>query len=99
MVPQFLLLAFGTLASEDLTCITAGVLIAQGRIGFVEGTLACLAGIVGGDLLLFLAGRCIGRPALRHPFVSRFLPPDKIDDASAWLSAKGLSAVLVSRFS
>lgn len=98
MLPQFPLLALGTLASEDLTCITAGVLIAQGRIGFAEGTLACLAGIVGGDLLLFLAGRCIGRPALRQPFIARFLPPEKITQASEWLSAKGLSAVIISRF-
>jgi membrane protein DedA with SNARE-associated domain len=98
MSPQFLLLALGTLASEDLTCISAGVLIAQGRIGFVEGTLACLLGIVGGDILLFLAGRCIGRPALSHPFVSRFLSPEKIEEASTWLSAKGLHAVIISRF-
>lgn len=98
MLPQFLLLALGTLASEDLTCITAGVLIAQGHTGFVEGTLACLTGIVGGDLLLFLAGRCFGRPVLTHPFFSRFLPLEKIEQASAWLSERGLYAVLISRF-
>lgn len=98
MLSQFLLLALGTLASEDLTCITAGVLIAQGKIGFVPGTLGCLAGIIGGDVLLFLAGRFIGRPALNHPFVARFISPEKIEQASIWLSAKGLRAVIVSRF-
>src|SRR5262249_29260574 len=54
----------GTLASEDLTCITTGILIAQGKLSFTEGVLACLTGILSGDILLFLAGRLLGRPAL-----------------------------------
>lgn len=98
MLPQFLLLALGTLVSEDLACITAGVLIAQGRIGFLEGTSGCLAGIVLGDILLFLSGRLIGRSALNLGLVRRFIPPEKVDQASSWLSERGLKAVFISRF-
>ena len=35
----FVLIALATFASEDLTCIATGALIAQGRLGFIEGTL------------------------------------------------------------
>lgn len=95
---EFLVLALGTLASEDLTCITAGVLIAQGKLGFLEGTLGCLAGIVLGDVLLFAAGRWIGRAALRRPITARFFSAAKVDEASRWLAARGLKMVLISRF-
>ena len=36
---ELLLIALATFASEDLTCIATGVLIAQGRMGFVPGVL------------------------------------------------------------
>jgi membrane protein DedA with SNARE-associated domain len=91
-------IAVGTLASEDLACAAAGALVAQGRIGFIKGTLACLAGIVSGDLLLFLAGRLGGRAALRWGPIAHMLPPDKVNAASAWLHARGPAVVLISRF-
>jgi hypothetical protein len=60
----FLLIAAATFVSEDLTCVTAGVLAAEGRVGFPFAAAACLAGIFAGDLLLFLAGRRLGRAAI-----------------------------------
>jgi membrane protein DedA with SNARE-associated domain len=92
MIVQLPLIAGGTLVSEDLTCIATGVLVAQHRIGFLEGTLACFAGIFVGDLLLILAGRWAGS------LLTCFVPSQKLDNASAWLSARGLSVVLISRF-
>src|SRR5215216_240322 len=50
------LLAAATLVSEDLTCVGAGILVAQGRISFLLGAFACFFGIFVGDVLLFLAG-------------------------------------------
>jgi membrane protein DedA with SNARE-associated domain len=97
-ISPLLVLALGTAASEDLTCIAAGVLIAQGAIGFGEGVTACLTGIISGDLLLFLAGRWLGGPALQMPWVQRLMPAHKVGRASAWLQGKGLTAVLFSRF-
>jgi membrane protein DedA with SNARE-associated domain len=95
---ELLLIALATLISEDLTCIAAGVLVAQGKLSFLAATAACLVGILGGDLLLFLAGRVAGRRALRFSFVSRLLPPEKIDRASGWLRRRGMAVVLFSRF-
>jgi len=97
-VTELLLIALATLVSEDLTCIAAGVLVAQGKLSFTAATAACLMGILAGDLLLFLAGRCIGRPALRWAPLARFIPREKVDLASAWLAQKGLIVVFASRF-
>ena len=57
--------ALATFVSEDLTCAAVGALVAEGRLGFLPGTLACFAGIFVGDLLLFLAGRWLGAWAAR----------------------------------
>src|SRR5262245_22158199 len=90
---QYLLIAAGTFASEDLTCIATGALIAGGKIGWIPGVLACLIGIYAGDLLLYLVGRLMARPILR-----RFVPADKIDRASQWLGERGAKVVVLSRF-
>jgi len=91
-MPQFLLIALGTLASEDLTCLATGVLVAQGRIGPVEGTLACLAGIFLGDILLFLAGRFGARILMGR------VSPARLEEATKWLERRGAVVVFISRF-
>src|SRR5262249_22808241 len=95
---QFLLIALATFASEDLTCMATGGLIASGRIGFVPGVLACLAGIYVGDLLLYLGGRLVGRSILRWRPLRRILTEDKLGRASEWLAKRGASVVILSRF-
>lgn len=95
---QFLLIAAATFGSEDLTCIATGVLIASGRIGFVPGVLACIFGIFVGDLLLYFAGRLVGRPVLRWKPLRRVLTVEKLDQASRWLAERGARVVLASRF-
>jgi membrane protein DedA with SNARE-associated domain len=96
--PQFLLIGLATLVSEDLTCVATGLLIAQGRIGFVEGTAACIAGIFFGDLALFAAGRFVGRPALRWRPLARVMSEERIERGTRWLSERGLSVIFLSRF-
>jgi membrane protein DedA with SNARE-associated domain len=95
---QLILIAAATFVSEDLTCIATGALIAAGTLGFVPGVLACIAGIYFGDLLLYFAGRLIGRPILRWRPLRRLLTEQKLDRASAWLEQRGAGMVLLSRF-
>jgi membrane protein DedA with SNARE-associated domain len=95
---HLILIGLATLVSEDLTCIATGVLVAQRKVGFIGGILACLAGIYFGDLLLFLGGRFIGRPLIRWPLFRRFVSPEHLDRASEWLSSNGAAVVLLSRF-
>lgn len=91
-MPQLLLIPLSTFVSEDLTCIATGVLIAQGKLGFIEGTMACLAGIFFGDMLLYAAGRWAG------PWARHFVKPDRLVRASQWFERHGMPVVIVSRF-
>jgi membrane protein DedA with SNARE-associated domain len=95
---ELLLIALSSLISEDLACVAAGVLIAQGKLGWASGILACFAGISFGDLLLFLAGRVGGRRAMRWRVFRKTLPEGAVDRASGWLSQRGMAVVFLSRF-
>src|SRR6476659_6027760 len=95
---QLLLLAVATFISEDLTCIATGAMIAAGKLGFLPGVLACILGIYVGDLLLYFAGRLIGRPILRWRPVRRLLTDENLDRASDWLAGRGAGVVILSRF-
>ena len=94
----FGLLMVATLVSEDLTCIWAGIMVAEGRISFALGTLACLIGIFLGDLLLFIAGRYIGRPALSRAPLKWFVRERDVERGSQWFRRRGMIVIAVSRF-
>jgi pimeloyl-ACP methyl ester carboxylesterase/membrane protein DedA with SNARE-associated domain len=94
----FLLIALSTLVSEDLTCIGAGMMAARGMIGFLPAAGAAFFGIVVGDLLLYAAGRFIGRPALPHAPLRWFIKPDDVSRATRWLEKKGPAIIIASRF-
>ena len=94
----FALLAFATLISEDLTCIWAGVMVAEGRISFALATIACLAGIFVGDLLLFLAGRLIGKVGLSRAPLKWFVRESDVARGSQWFRRRGMAAIALSRF-
>ncbi len=91
-------LAAATLISEDLTCIGAGMMAAQGRISLESAIFACFLGIFAGDVLLFLAGRYLGRPAARRAPLKWFLRAEDVERASAWFSRRGAMVILISRF-
>lgn len=94
----FLLLALATLVSEDLTCVWAGVLAAQGRISFMLAAVACLAGIFLGDVLLFLAGRFVGRKLLRRAPLKWLVRESDVERSSAWFKRRGMTVIMLSRF-
>lgn len=89
MTPELFALAGSTFVSEDLTCIAAGALVAQGAVTPVEAVAACSAGIFLGDLALYFCGRVLGL---------RFARGEKYARAGQWLRRRGLVAVLLSRF-
>ncbi|MEN7343949.1 MAG: VTT domain-containing protein, partial [Pseudomonadota bacterium] len=79
--------------SEDLACIAAGLLAAQGVLSFPIAVLASLLGLFSGDLALFAIGRWAGAPTL-----ARFVSEDKLVDAKAWLQRRGPAVIIASRF-
>lgn len=97
-VLAFWLIALSTFVSEDLTCLAAGTLAAQGRIGFLFATAACLTGIFIGDILLFLSGRLIGRPALAVAPVRWFVSERAVARGSEWIDRRGAAVIWLSRF-
>jgi len=91
-------LALATFLSEDLACISAGVLVAEGHMSFLFATFACFIGIFIGDMLLFIAGRYIGRPALGRAPLRWLVRPGSLERASEWLVSNGALAIATSRF-
>jgi membrane protein DedA with SNARE-associated domain len=94
----FLALIAGTLASEDLTCIYAALLIQEGRIGFLAGIAACAIGIVLGDVGLWAAGRLTRTAIGRWPVVSRYVARLPVNDMRRWLDDHAALAMFSSRF-
>ncbi len=94
----FALLALATLITEDLTCVWAGVLAAEGTIEFSFAVIACLFGIVVGDILLFLAGRLFGRALMRHGPLKWLVRAPDVERSSGWFQRRGMMVIFVSRF-
>ena len=91
-------LVAGTFASEDLTCVLAGLLILEGRVDPVAAIAACAIGIWVGDLGLWLAGRLLGARVLAWSVVSRYLTPRRSARFAEWFEAHAASTILASRF-
>jgi membrane protein DedA with SNARE-associated domain len=98
VLSQLIALAAGTLVSEDLTCIAAGLLIARTAIGALPAIFACAVGIYAGDLALWAAGRSFGARVLEFRRVRAALPPGGIDVFRAWFNGHARVAILGSRF-
>ena len=71
---------------------------AEGRVSFIFAALACLVGIFLGDILLFLAGRLIGRTVLRHAPLKWFVREADVERSSVWFQRRGMTAIALSRF-
>jgi membrane protein DedA with SNARE-associated domain len=91
-------LALGTLLSEDLTSIGAGLLVRDGQLSSLAAVTACSLGVYVGDLGLWLAGRLLGRRALSLPWLAGRLDAAMLEDLSVRLDARLAALVLGSRF-
>jgi len=91
-------LALGTLLSEDLTSIGAGLLVRDGQVSPSAAVAACSAGVYLGDLGLWLAGRVLGRRALTLPWLADRIDAAALEELSGRLDARLGPVVLGSRF-
>ena len=92
-----LAIALATLISEDATGAITGLMIANGNLSAVHGIAACLAGILFGDSLLYLAGRHWGRPALSRIPLRWMIDPLQLRETEDWFSRHAGKAILISR--
>jgi membrane protein DedA with SNARE-associated domain len=90
--------ALGTLLSEDLTSIGAGLLVRDGQLGATGAVVACAGGVYLGDLGLWLAGRVLGRRLLTLRWFARRLDAAALEELGARLDGRLAVAVLASRF-
>ncbi len=93
-----LVIILATLVSEDLTCIGAGYLAANGSLGFTSAIVACFCGIVIGDILLYAIGRWTGFHFLNRAPLKWFISQSAVERSKQWLSKKGPVYILVTRF-
>jgi membrane protein DedA with SNARE-associated domain len=93
-----LALMIGTLASEDLACVAAGLLIQQQQMTAAAAIAACAIGIFLGDLGLWAIGRTVGPLALDWPWIAGRIRSHRFDDLCASLRRHAACAILVSRF-
>ena len=91
-------LALGTLVSEDLTSIGAGLLVRDGHLDAAPAVAACAAGVYLGDLGQWLAGRVLGRRLLARPAFTRRLDAVALEALGAKLDARLATVVVGSRF-
>ena len=95
---MLLAILVGTLVSEDLACISAGLLAATGRLDYVSATVAAFVGIFVGDSLIYGLGYFFGRPLLRHRW-SRFIVSERaVDRAAGQFRRYGVWIILITRF-
>jgi membrane protein DedA with SNARE-associated domain len=91
-------LALGTLVSEDLASISAGLLARDGAVGLAPAIAACVAGVYLGDLGLWALGRALGRRVLRPGWVAGRVDAATLASVGRRLDDRLGLAVLGSRF-
>lgn len=91
-------IALATFASEDLACLTAGLLVARGLIPLPAGILASFAGIWLGDMALYAAGRYGGGWVVRRAPLRWVMNERSLDRGREFLLRRGGAAIFMSRF-
>lgn len=91
-------LALGTLVSEDLTSIGAGLLARTGTVGLGPAILACTMGVYLGDLALWAVGRVVGRRVFAWRCVATRVSAPAVAQAIDALERHLGLAVITSRF-
>lgn len=91
---QGVVAALATFVLEDPTTVGAGLLVADGKMGFVTAFVGVSVGIALGDMGLYGGGRLLGpRLAGRGP-----LTPERLERAEGWFQNNVIQAVVFSRF-
>jgi membrane protein DedA with SNARE-associated domain len=97
VIAQVGIIVVGTLISEDLTCVTVGMLIRKQQITWWAGGIGCFIGIYIGDLLFFLIGRVSGKGLMKMRFFTRGIGPERMAAFGAWFDRRPWAAIAMCR--
>ena len=93
-----ILCGLGLPVPEDISLVAGGIISAIGdtdvNIMFVVG----MAGVLIGDLIIFIIGRYYGQNALTNKFISRVLTPDRFEKVQEKFEKYGRWVIFTGRF-
>lgn len=93
-----LLICLGTLVSEDLACLAAGVLAAKGWIPFPLALSGAITGIYLGDLALYGLGRLSKKSRGRWRWLDRLVSEERVERGRQLFERYGTRWIFLSRF-
>lgn len=83
--------------AEEIVVLTAGALSRQHLVNWSIALIVCYAGVIAGDLILFLVARKLGNAALEHPRFRKLLPPARLHQMEEFYRRRGGVAILIAR--
>lgn len=92
------LILLATLTSEDLACVTTGILSSRGIVPFWYACLWCWGGIFAGDIALYLLGRVCGERVAQNRLLGRFLTPKRLQKGRHMFEEHGVWVLFSARF-
>ena len=93
-----LLICLGTLISEDLACIAAGILAAKGWLPFPLALGGATLGIYAGDLTLYGLGRLSQKSKGRWRWLDRLVTEQRVERGRRLFDRFGTGWIFLSRF-
>ena len=87
-----------TFVSEDLTIVSTGLLIGDGRLDLFLGVLSCFLGIFAGDLGLWFIGRSLHTPLKKISFLQFRHLQDRLERTEHYFRKHGGKTLFASRF-
>lgn len=83
---------------EDITLVIAGYLSYLENINLITSIFVCLAGVLIGDLILFMLGRIFGKNILKLPIIKHVVTPQRLAYATEKLKKNARKVCFVARF-
>lgn len=89
---------FGLPIPEDITLVSGGIISSLGRTNVHVMFAVGMAGVLIGDGTVYTIGRVLGKDLLKHPLVSRLLPPHRYRKVQDLYEKYGRLLVFLARF-
>jgi len=88
----------GVPITEDVYILAAGVLAQRGMVSLPGIFCVCFAGVIVGDILIYVLARRLGMAAYNRPIFARLMPPGRRERVEALIERRGGLIVFGARF-